>query len=141
MRLFRMIALGASTLALAGACGAGGSAAPTATGASASAQPSQAASAAASVAVQPAPPSAAASAATNTIASRLAFGGPPECPQRPFCLIGLQKVYGVTFKSFVPLDAGGPLTVAALETGKVQVGLLFTSDSEHPGRWVRAAPR
>ena len=128
MRLFRIIALGASTLVLAGACGAGGSATPTATAASASAQPSQAAPAAASVAVQPAHPSAAASAATDTIASRLEFGGPPECPQRPFCLIGLQKVYGVTFKSFVPLDAGGPLTVAALETGKVQVGLLFTSD-------------
>ncbi len=132
VRLFRILALGASTLVLASACASGGSATPAATAAAASAQPSQAASAAASPAVQSAPPSTAASAgasaATNTIAGQLALGGPPECPQRPFCLIGLQKVYGLTFKSFVPLDAGGPLTVAALETGKVQVGLLFTSD-------------
>ena len=60
--------------------------------------------------------------------SRLVFGGPPECPTRPFCLVGLAKVYGLSFKAFVPLDAGGPLTVAALQSGKIGIGLLFTSD-------------
>jgi osmoprotectant transport system substrate-binding protein len=58
----------------------------------------------------------------------LVLGGPPECPSREFCLIGLGDVYGLEFKSFQPLDVGGPLTVAALEGGEIDVGLLFTSD-------------
>src|SRR4029434_1314989 len=45
------------------------------------------------------------------VADELTFGGPPECPQRPFCLPGLHEVYGVLFDDFTPLDAGGPLTV------------------------------
>jgi osmoprotectant transport system substrate-binding protein len=62
------------------------------------------------------------------VAKDLVLGGPPECPQRPFCLIGLKNVYGLSFKDFKPLDAGGPLTVAALEGKQIDVGLLFTSD-------------
>ena len=58
----------------------------------------------------------------------LVLGGPPECPDREFCLIGLNDVYGLEFASFQPLDVGGPLTVAALEGGEIDVGLLFTSD-------------
>lgn len=58
----------------------------------------------------------------------LVFGGPPECPEREFCLIGLQEVYGLDFAEFKPLDVGGSLTVAALEGGEVDVALLFTSD-------------
>jgi len=58
----------------------------------------------------------------------LVLGGPPECPQRPFCLPGLQQTYGADFKDFKPLDAGGPLTVAALDAGEIDVGLLFTTD-------------
>lgn len=58
----------------------------------------------------------------------LVLGGPPECPEREFCLIGLGDVYGLDFKSFQPLDVGGPLTVAALDGGEIDVGLLFTSD-------------
>jgi len=61
-------------------------------------------------------------------ANHLIFGGPPECPQRPFCLTGLKDVYGIVFDDFVPLDAGGPQTVEALETDDVQVGLLFSTD-------------
>lgn len=59
----------------------------------------------------------------------LTLGGPPECPTRKFCQQGLKDVYGLNFKEFKPLDAGGPLTVAALEGGQVDVGLLFTSDA------------
>ena len=62
------------------------------------------------------------------IGNTLVLGGPPECPQRPFCAIGLKNTYGITFKDFKPLDAGGPLTVAALEGKQIDVGLLFTSD-------------
>ena len=58
----------------------------------------------------------------------LVFGGPPECPNRDFCLIGLNGVYGIDFAEFKPLDVGGPLTVAALEGGEIDVALLFTSD-------------
>ena len=62
------------------------------------------------------------------VGNQLVLGGPPECPQRPFCQIGLKDTYGITFKDFKPLDAGGPLTVAALDGKQIDVGLLFTSD-------------
>jgi osmoprotectant transport system substrate-binding protein len=61
--------------------------------------------------------------------SQLVLGGPPECPQRPFCQPGLQQTYGITFKEFKALDAGGPLTVAALDANQVDVGVLFTTDA------------
>ncbi len=57
----------------------------------------------------------------------LVFGGPPECPNREFCLIGLQDAYGLDFAEFKPLDVGGPITVTALESGEIDVALLFTS--------------
>ena len=61
---------------------------------------------------------------------QLVLGGPPECPsaQRPFCKPGLEGTYGIKFKDFKPLDAGGPLTVAALDGKQIDIGLLFTSD-------------
>ncbi len=62
------------------------------------------------------------------IASQMILGGPPECPTRPFCEKGLMDKYGLTFKDFKPLDAGGPLTKAALDRGDIQIGLLFSSD-------------
>lgn len=63
------------------------------------------------------------------IAKDLVFGGPPTCPNREFCAIGLEKVYGITFKTFRALDTGGPLTVTALEGKQIDVALLFTSDA------------
>jgi len=62
------------------------------------------------------------------IASQMILGGPPECPTRPFCEKGLTDKYGLKFKDFKPLDAGGPLTKAALDRGDIQIGLLFSSD-------------
>ena len=64
------------------------------------------------------------------VGGQLVLGGPPECPSpnRPFCIPGLKGTYGITFKDFKPLDAGGPLTVAALDGKQIDVGLLFTSD-------------
>jgi len=61
------------------------------------------------------------------VAAELVFGGPPECPEREFCLLGLQTVYGLEFAEFVPLDAAGPITIAALEGGDVDLALLFSS--------------
>ena len=60
---------------------------------------------------------------------QLILGGPSTCPERPFCLVGLQKTYGLKFKDFKTLDTGGPVTVAALEGGQVDVALLFTTDA------------
>jgi osmoprotectant transport system substrate-binding protein len=62
------------------------------------------------------------------VAPRLSFAGPPECPHRELCLRGLERKYGVRFERFVPLDAGGPLTLQALRAGDVDVALLFSTD-------------
>jgi osmoprotectant transport system substrate-binding protein len=62
------------------------------------------------------------------VADQLTVGGPPECPQRPLCLPGLHDVYGILFDDFIPLDAGGPLTVDALRRDEVQIALLFSTD-------------
>jgi osmoprotectant transport system substrate-binding protein len=62
------------------------------------------------------------------VAPRLVFGGPPECPERAYCLRGLQRTYGLHFKSFIPLDAGGPLTLQALRAGDIAVALLFATN-------------
>ena len=59
----------------------------------------------------------------------LTLGGPPECPDRPLCLPGLRETYGISFRSFVPLDAGGPVTAEAVRRGLVDVGVLFTTDA------------
>ena len=64
----------------------------------------------------------------TAVASGWTLGGPPECPQRPFCQPGLQQTYGLHFKAFKSLDAGGPLTYAALKNGNINIGLVFSSD-------------
>ncbi|MBU6147533.1 MAG: ABC transporter substrate-binding protein [Actinomycetales bacterium] len=66
--------------------------------------------------------------ATYSAAAPVTLGGPPECPTRPFCQPGLEKTYGLKVGSFVALDAGGPLTKAALSQGVIDVGLVFSSD-------------
>ncbi len=58
---------------------------------------------------------------------RLTLGGPPECPSRDLCLLGLERVYGLRFEGFVELDAGGPITIEALRRGFVDVALVFST--------------
>jgi len=65
---------------------------------------------------------------TPSVASGWTLGGPPECPQRPFCAPGLESTYGLKFKAFKSLDTGGPLTFAALKQGAINIGLVFSSD-------------
>ena len=60
-------------------------------------------------------------------ASRLVLGGAPECPDRPYCLPGLRKVYGLGFARFLPLDTE-PQRVTALREGVVDVAVLDTTD-------------
>ncbi|MGO9779964.1 MAG: ABC transporter substrate-binding protein [Streptosporangiaceae bacterium] len=55
------------------------------------------------------------------------IGGPSEFSTRADGIPGLKKVYGLTFKSFSPLDESGPITIAALQSGKVQAADLFTT--------------
>jgi osmoprotectant transport system substrate-binding protein len=64
----------------------------------------------------------------TSVGARLVLGGPPECAQRRLCLAGLESVYGIEFREFIPLDTGGPLTLQALRSGSIDVALLFTTD-------------
>lgn len=62
------------------------------------------------------------------IAPELVIGGSPEFQTRHQGLVGLEKEYGLKFKSFKALDAGGPLTQAALAKNTVQAADIFTTD-------------
>ncbi|MFL6098838.1 MAG: ABC transporter substrate-binding protein [Actinomycetales bacterium] len=64
----------------------------------------------------------------KAVAGKLAIGGPPEWKTRPTGLPGLKAKYGVTFGKFLALDAGGPLTIQALKSGRVQAADVFTTD-------------
>ncbi len=59
------------------------------------------------------------------------LGGPPECRDRPRCMLGLVETYGLSVE-FRALDAGGPLTLQALLSGDVQVGLFFSTSIYDP---------
>ena len=63
------------------------------------------------------------------VASKFVVGAGPEFKTRYQGLVGLDKVYGLTFKSFKSLDPGGPLTKAALNKGQIQVANIFSTDS------------
>ena len=63
--------------------------------------------------------------------------GSPECRQRVDCLVGLQDVYGLQFKSFNPVDIGLRYTV--LDKGQADASIVFTSDAQlaaNPDKYV-----
>jgi osmoprotectant transport system substrate-binding protein len=60
-------------------------------------------------------------------AGRLVLGGSPECPDRPYCLAGLRRVYGLGFARFLPLGTEAQ-RVTALRDGVVDVAVLDTTD-------------
>ncbi|MCD9873097.1 ABC transporter substrate-binding protein [Streptomyces guryensis] len=62
------------------------------------------------------------------IVKGLTIGASPEFQTRQQGLVGLKSVYGLEFESFKALDAGGPLTLAALKKNTVQVADIFTTD-------------
>ena len=62
------------------------------------------------------------------VAGELVLGGPPEWKTRFQGVVGLRDVYGLNFKEFVSLDAGGTLTMTALTNGQIQAGDLFSTD-------------
>ena len=61
------------------------------------------------------------------LARQLVLGGPPECPQRPLCLKGLQDVYKLGFARFEAMPSR-TVTAAALQTGEIDVGMIDTTD-------------
>jgi osmoprotectant transport system substrate-binding protein len=63
----------------------------------------------------------------KAVASQIVIGGPPEFKTRVDGLVGLKSTYGLTFKNFDPLDESGPITLAALASGKVQAADVFTT--------------
>ncbi len=62
------------------------------------------------------------------VAGNLTLGAPPEFQTRADGIPGLEKVYGVKFKTFKKLDPGGPLTQNALKNGQIDAGDIFTTD-------------
>lgn len=59
----------------------------------------------------------------------LVAGGSSEFKVRSAGLKGLKEKYGVEFKEYKTLDAGGPLSIKALEDNQIQVTNLFTTQS------------
>jgi glycine betaine/choline ABC-type transport system substrate-binding protein len=58
----------------------------------------------------------------------MVLAGSPECRERIDCLAGLEKNYGLQFKSFKPVDIGLRYTV--LDKGDADLSILFTSDAQ-----------
>ena len=63
------------------------------------------------------------------LAPRLILGGPSECPQRPYCLAGLQRIYGVHVRQFLPFD-DETQRAAALDEGVIDIAVTFTTDGQ-----------
>jgi osmoprotectant transport system substrate-binding protein len=59
----------------------------------------------------------------------LTLYGSPECRQRLDCLLGLEKVYGLKFKKFVPVDIA--LRHEVLKKGQADVSIVFTTDPQN----------
>ena len=58
----------------------------------------------------------------------LTLYGTPECRQRTDCLLGLEQVYGLDFKRFVPVAID--LRHEVLTSGKADLSIVFTTDPQ-----------
>lgn len=61
-------------------------------------------------------------------AKDLTLSGSPECRQRTDCKLGLEQVYGLKFKKFLPVDLA--LRHDVLTKGQADVGIVFTTDGQ-----------
>jgi osmoprotectant transport system substrate-binding protein len=59
----------------------------------------------------------------------LTLYGSPECRQRLDCKLGLEQVYGLKFKRFVPVDLA--LRHEVLSKGQADVSIVFTTDPQN----------
>ena len=57
------------------------------------------------------------------------LAAPAECPTRPFCKPGLEKTYGIKISGITPLAFDSVPLKQAVKTGKVQLGLVATTDA------------
>lgn len=64
----------------------------------------------------------------KAVASKLTFGAPAQFQTRADGLPALKSVYGVIFKKFTVLSAGGTITVTALKNGSVDAADIFSTD-------------
>jgi osmoprotectant transport system substrate-binding protein len=64
----------------------------------------------------------------SSVADKLVLYGTPECRQRMDCLLGLEKIYGLKFKKFVPVAPDQRHEV--LESGRADVSIVFTTDPQ-----------
>jgi osmoprotectant transport system substrate-binding protein len=62
------------------------------------------------------------------VSEELSLYGSPECRQRIDCLAGLEKLYGLKFKSFTPVDIS--LRYNVLNKGQADLSILFTTDPQ-----------
>jgi osmoprotectant transport system substrate-binding protein len=64
----------------------------------------------------------------SKVDGQLTLFGSPECRQRLDCLLGLQRVYGLEFKKFTPVDIA--LRHEVLTRGQADVSIVFTTDPQ-----------
>jgi osmoprotectant transport system substrate-binding protein len=57
------------------------------------------------------------------------LAAPAECPTRPFCKPGLEKTYNIKISSVTPLAFDSLPLKQAVKSGKVQLGLVATTDA------------
>jgi osmoprotectant transport system substrate-binding protein len=62
------------------------------------------------------------------VSEELSLYGSPECRERIDCLAGLEKLYGLHFKSFTPVDIS--LRYKVLENHQADLSILFTTDPQ-----------
>ncbi len=71
----------------------------------------------------------------ETLSDLAALGEPivlaatTECPERPFCQIGLEETYGLEISEVIPLGYGSLETKQAVQNGEAQLGLGGTTDA------------
>lgn len=63
------------------------------------------------------------------VAGGLTLAGPAECPERPYCLMGFERVYGLRFDRFVAFDRERQ-RATALREGVADVAVMFTTDGD-----------
>jgi osmoprotectant transport system substrate-binding protein len=64
----------------------------------------------------------------SDLTADLRLGGPPDCTDNAACIPGLRSFYDLDLSAnFVPLDGAGPITVAALLGGEIDVAVLFST--------------
>jgi osmoprotectant transport system substrate-binding protein len=67
----------------------------------------------------------------KNVPGKFTFGGPPENKTRYQGVVGMQKAYGLNTVVFKPLSIG--LQYKALDSGKIDVAAVFTTDGQLAG--------